>query len=328
MILWWIVFFYLKIELDYGFYNMFKFDKPYVSSFTNSTSIFIYTITFLYNTYLGIFIKIFNENFLLFSKALGKCVDSKEYFISLLSSKKIKEKIVAEGENEFRKIIMKIILFYSSEGYKLYRYIGGSLIIDKLPISPNMVDGIKKDLKLVNNLNVIDNDKSIETASNVMTRELFELFDLLHESGFIEKNDVENLRDYHESKMESVTLLKRSARTKMSVIITHSILFGFYAIFFFMVPMLWLNYSIILGSFFYLLMVSIYSGVSSGIEKMKNIFEDPDDNYTISGKSVGYECHNYSATTFDSFEIYLSKLGLQIYFDEKNCYIGNKPYFI
>jgi hypothetical protein len=319
---WWLILRKFAVPLDYNIADLFITDKSYIYFYSNLMSLSGYLLTFLFSTYIGIFINVYINNFSSFSSALNDKNNMREYLLSALKWTKIEE-----AKNDYDKkealfgVLSDVILYNTSEAYKLHYFVDGGIQPSKMAITQYMADDINRDLKIAKNIN---GDVPEETKLNVIRSKEMRQYRWLAENGYLESSSVDRIAGYFDSISKTATLLKRSFRTNMPPMITQPITFGFYTMYTVLIPLVWLSYGFYIGTALFLFIFTIYTGISSGIRRMKNIFEDPDLNPTIHGNTIGWECHNFAKVAFNSFEICLDRIGLTLNLYSENPLISTE----
>lgn len=322
MFAWWLIFFYLDFDLEYDVLKIFAIDKSFIYFYSTLMGLSGSFIGFLFSTYVGKFISIYFGNFSLFSSALATKCNSRKYLLNVLKWDKIDGLVKNSNydlRHEFFGVLSDIILYNTSEPYKIHHYMDEGIIPSNLPVTDDMINDIQHDLEIAEKSN---GRVPEETTLEVINSKEIEQYRWLSKNGFLDQGNVDRLMSYENSSWSTIVELKRSFRTNMPPMLTQPVSFGFYTMYIILIPLMWKSYGFYVGSLFYLFIISIYFGISSGIRRMKNVFENPDKNPTIHGNSIGWECHNFSKAAFNSFEIYLSSLGLCLSFGDDRCIIG------
>ena len=319
MFVWWLIFYKFDIPIEYSIFKVFEIDKSYIDFYGTLTNLSNSLIAFLFATCIGIFINTYIKNFSLFTSALNEKRGLIEYFLSVVKWDKIKEEIKSKQRNQIMIDVMsEIMLYNTSEAYKLHHYMDEGIDPDLLPITQEMKDDIKEDI-----LEITIYGRAIpeETKLNIMASKEMNNYIWMSRNGYLDPSDINTIVAYENNKSRIMTELKQSMRTKMPPMLTQPINIYFYITYIMLVPFMWKSYGFYIGSCFYVFTISIFFGINSGIRKMKNIFENPDINPTIHGNTIGWMCHNFAETAFNSFEIYLKKVGLHIVDDNSTVIV-------
>lgn len=225
--------------------------------------------------------------------------------------------------NNFFINIKNLIFIYACEAYKLHHYMNRntmySLDMARLPIPSDLrkviLGYIGNDSK-GNKLKIID-----ETKLDIIKKYEHDSYNYLVNEGYLSKDISESIKEANYDTNIILAELYKSYNINTPLAVKQTFTYGFPFLYVISIPISWRGYGFIWGSIFSWVLILIYIGLTNSLDEMKKIFDNPEHNPAIYGKTIGMDCKLYSERVFNFCELYLAQKDLYINFKDKSARI-------